>query len=141
MFKLIEQLHLTSTKHNLKLAPGNSIFILLEVKFLGPEIGYNTIKSIYSKIVAIPKLPFPTGKVALMSFIGALNFYTKITEQLHINLKPFHDLLHENTAWNWTPEFEPSFNKLKSSLTFDIGLTKPNTKHPFLLLSMLPQAH
>ena len=34
-----------------------------------------------------------------MSFIGALNFYTKIIEKLHINLKPFYDLLHENTPW------------------------------------------
>ena len=47
------------------------------------------------KIAAIHKIPSPTGKVALMSFIGALNFYTKFIEKLHINLKPFYDLLHE----------------------------------------------
>ena len=32
-----------------------------------------------------------------MSFIGALNYYTKFIEKLHINLKPFYDLSHENT--------------------------------------------
>ena len=63
--------------------------MLLKVKFLGHEIGYNTIKPIHSKIAAIHKIPSPTGKVALMSFIGALNFYTKFIEKLHINLKPF----------------------------------------------------
>ena len=81
MFQLIEQLHITSTKNNLKLAPEKSFFILLKVKFLGHEIGYNTIKPIHSKIAAIHKLPSPTGKVAPMSFIGALNFYTKFIEK------------------------------------------------------------
>ena len=88
MFQLIEQLHIiSSTKNNLKLAPETSFFMLLKVKFLGHEIGYNIIKPIHSKIAAIHKIPSPTGKVALMSFIGALNFYTKFIEKLHINLK------------------------------------------------------
>ena len=97
MFQLIEQLHIIRTKNNLKLAPEKSFFMLLKVKILGHEIGYNTIKPIHSKIAAIHKIPSPAGKVALMSFIGALNFYTKVFEKLHINLKPFYDLLHENT--------------------------------------------
>ena len=100
MFQLIEQLHTVSTKNILKLAPEKSFFMLLKVEVLGHEIGYNTIKPIHSKIAAIHKIPSLTGKVAPMSFIGALNFYTKFIEKLHINLKPFYDLLHENTPWN-----------------------------------------
>ena len=95
----MKQLHNISTKNNLKLAPEKSFFMLLKVKFFGHEIGYHTIKPIHSKIAAIHKIPSPTGKVALMSFIGALNFYTKFIEKLHINPKPFYDLLHENTPW------------------------------------------
>ena len=133
MFQLIEQLHIISTKNNLKIAPEKSFFMLLKVKFLGHEIGYNTIKPIHSKIAAIHKIPSPTGKVALMSFIGALNFYTKFIEKLHINLKPFYDLLHENTPWKWTDEHESLFQKLKMSLTSETELTIPNTKHPFFI--------
>ena len=40
MFQLIEQLHNISTKNNLKLAPEKPFFMLLKVKFLGLEIGY-----------------------------------------------------------------------------------------------------
>ena len=76
MFQLIEQLHIISTKNNFKLAPENFFFMLLKVKFTGHEIGCNTIKPIHSKTAAIHKIPSPTGKVALMSFIGTLNFYT-----------------------------------------------------------------
>ena len=117
MFQLIEQLHIISTKNNLKLAPEK----------------YNTIKPIHSKIAAIHKIPSPTGKVALMSFIGALKFYTKFIEKRHINFKPFYDLLHENTPWKWTDEHESLFQKLKLSLTSETELTIPNTKHPFFI--------
>ena len=126
MFQLIEQLHIISTKNNLKLAPEKSFFMLLKVKFLGHEIGYNTMKPIHSKITAIHKIPSPTGKVALMSFIGALNFYTKFIEKLRFTLKPFYDLLHENTPWKGTDEHK------NLSLTSETELTIPNTKHPFL---------
>ena len=139
MFQLIEQLHIISTKNNPKLAPEKSFFMLLKVKFVGHEIGYNTIKPIHSKIAAIHKIPSPTGKNALMSFISALNFYPKFIEKLHINLKSFYNLLHENTPWKWTDEHESLFQKLKMSLTSERELTIPNTtKHPFLSQLMLP---
>ena len=89
IFQLIEQLHIISTKNNLKLAPEISFFMLPKVKVLGHEIGYNTNKPNHSIIAAIHKISSSTGKVALMNFIGALNFYTKFIEKLHINLKPF----------------------------------------------------
>ena len=132
MFQLIEQLHIISTKNNLKLAPEKSFFMLLKVKVLGHEINYNTIKPIHSKIAAIHEIPSP-GKVALMSFIGALNFYTNFIEKLHINLKPLYDLLHENTPWKWTDEHGSLFQKLKMFLTSETELTIPNTKHPFFI--------
>ena len=71
--------------------------MLRKVKFLGHEIGSNTPKPSHSKIAAIHKILSPTGIVALMSFIGALNFYTNLFEKLHINLEIFYDGLHENT--------------------------------------------
>ena len=68
-----------------------------------------------------------------MSFIGALNFCTKFIEKLHSNLKPFYDLLHENSSSKWTDEHEIFFQKLKMSLTSETELTIPNTKHQFFI--------
>ena len=50
-------------------------------------------------------------------------------EKVHINLKPFYDLLQKNTPWNWTSEHEFSLTKLKSSLTSDTELRIPNTPY------------
>ena len=60
-------------------------------------------------------------------------FFTKFIEKLHNNLKPFYNLLHENTPWKWTDEHESLFQKLKMSLTSETELTIPNTKHPFFI--------
>ena len=133
MFQLIEQLHFISTKNNLKLAPEKPFSMLPKVKFLGLESGYNTIKPIHSKLAAIHKIPSPTRKVALRSFSGALNHYTKFIEKLHINLKPFYDPLHEITPWKCTDEHERLFHELKMYLTSDTELTIPNTKQPFFI--------
>ena len=59
MFELVKELHEISTKETLKLAPEKSFYMLLKVKFLGHEIGNNTIKPIPSKMEAIKRIPSP----------------------------------------------------------------------------------
>ena len=107
--------------------------MLLKVKFLGLQIGYNTIKLNHSKVAAIHKIYYSTGKVALMSFLGALNVYTQSIEKLYFILKPFYDLLHENTPWYWTDKDECLFQAFKTSFTCETELKITNTKHPFLI--------
>ena len=90
MLELIEELHKISTKNNIKLAPEKSFYMLQKVKFLGHEIGNNTIKPIHSKIEAIKNIPSPRTKQDVMQFLGTINFYSKFIEKLHINLKPLY---------------------------------------------------
>ena len=66
--------------------------------------------------------------------MGALIFYTRFIEKPNINIKPFYDLLHENTPWAWTTDNETLFHKPKNALTSDTELTKPETKHPFFII-------
>ena len=95
-----------------KLAPEKFFFRIPKVKLIGHQIGYNTIKPVHSKRAAFQKLHSPTGKVVLMSFIGALNFYTKPVEK-PISIPKRFDLLHENTPWNWSSGLELLFQQLK----------------------------
>ena len=77
MIEIIEKLHQICLENNLKLAPEKSFYVLLTVKFLGHEIGNQTIKPIHSKIDGIHKLKTPTSKRELMRFVGTINFYSK----------------------------------------------------------------
>ena len=77
MFELIKELHTIASRENLKLATEKSFYMLLKVKFLGHEIGNNTIKPIPSKIEAIKRIPSPKEKKDVMQFLGSVNFYSK----------------------------------------------------------------
>ena len=133
MFELIKELHKTATKENLKLAPKTSFYMLLKVKFLGHEIGNNTIKPIPSKIEAIKRIPSPKEKKDVMQFLGSVNFYSKFIEKLPIDLKPFYTLLHDDVKVHWTPELEKLFQDVKNKMTAETELAIPNTKHPFFI--------
>ena len=133
MLQLIEKLHQICTKQNLKIAPEKSFFMLLTVKFLGHEIGNQTIKPIYSKVDAIHNLKTPQNKRELMGFVGSMNFYSIFIHNLHINLKPFYTLLHDDVTFKWTPELEEQFKKIKQSLAHNAELAIPNTSHPFYI--------
>ena len=122
MFELIKKLHKIATKENLKLAPEKSFYMLLKVKFLGHEIGNNTIKPIPSKNEAIKKIP---------SLFHP--FYSKFIEKLHLNHKPLYTLLHDDVKFQWTPELEKIFQDVKNSMTADTELTILKTKHPFFI--------
>ena len=74
MFELIKELHTIASRENLKLAPEKSFYMLLKVKFLGHEIGNNTIKPIPSKIEAIKRIPSPKEKKLLCNFLAVLTF-------------------------------------------------------------------
>ena len=111
MFELIQELHKIATKENLKLAPEKSFYRLLKVKFLGHEIGNNTIKPIPSKIEAIKKIPLPKEEKDVMQILGSLNFYSKFIKKLHLILKPLYTLLHDDVKLQWTPESETKLGR------------------------------
>ena len=85
--------------------------MLLKVKFLGLEIGNDTIKPIPSKIEAIKRILSPKEKKDVMQFRGSGNFYSKFIEKLHIILKPLYTLLHDDVKFQWTTELEKNISK------------------------------
>ena len=68
-----------------------------------------------------------------MQFLGSVNFYSKLIEKLHIDLKPLYTLLHDDVNFQWTPELEKIFQDVKNKMTAETELTIPNTKHPFFI--------
>ena len=133
MFELIKELHKKATEENLKLATEKSFYMLPKVKFLGHEIGNNTIKPIPSKIEAIKRIPSPKDKKDVMQFLGSVNFYSNFIEKLHKNRKPLYTLLHDDVKFQWTPEIDKIFQEIKNSMTADTKLTIPNTENPYFI--------
>ena len=112
LFELIKELHKIASRENLKLAPEKSFYMLLKVKFLGHEIGNNTIKPIPSKIDAIKRIPSPKEKKDVMQFLGSVNFYSRRILFYSImkdnQLKPVHYLVkHEEIKYNQKNDCHP----------------------------------
>ena len=107
MLDLIEQLPQICSSNNLKTAPENLFYFLLTVNFFGHEIAKITIKPISSKVDGI--------------------------HQLHIPLKSFYTLLHDNISFEWPPELDKLFNEINNSLSKNAELAIPNTTHPFYI--------
>ena len=149
MLNLIEQLHQICQTNNLKIAPEKFFYILLTVQFLGHEIGNNTIKPISSKVDAIHHLKTPTSKTELMRFFGLMNFYSKINK-LHISLKPFYTLLHDDIQFEWTLDLDKLANLAISNTTHPFNITvdaplidlgavlfQPNSKNKMQIISYI----
>ena len=43
-----------------------------------------------------------------------MNFYSKFINELHISLKPFHTLLHDDVSFEWIPDLDELLSKLNS---------------------------
>ena len=62
-----------------------------------------------------------------------MNFYSKFINKLHISLKPFYTLLHDDISFEWTSDLDKLFNQIKLSLSKDAELAIPNTTQPFYI--------
>ena len=62
-----------------------------------------------------------------------MNFYSKFINKLHIFLKPFYTLLHDDILFEWTPDLDKLFNQIKLFLSKDAELAIPNHTHPFYI--------
>ena len=74
MFELIKELHTIASRENLKLAPEKSFYMLLKVKFLGHEIGNNTIKPNHPKLKLLKEFHHQKKRKMLCNFLAVLTF-------------------------------------------------------------------
>ncbi|KAI0988135.1 hypothetical protein GJ496_008671 [Pomphorhynchus laevis] len=75
-------------------------FLQERVKFLGHVLTKDCIQACPNKLEAIQKMPTPTNKGELRSFLGAVN---------HLNRG-------RRAVWSWKPEHTQAFEKVKESL-------------------------
>ena len=75
MFELIKELHTIASRENLKFAPEKSFYMLLKVKFLGHEIGNNTMKNqFHPKLKLLKEFHHQKKRKMLCNFLAVLTF-------------------------------------------------------------------
>lgn len=86
-------------------------FFQSSVEYLGHVIDARGLHTASSKIKAIVDAPPPKDLSQLRSFLGMLNYYRRFIPNLASHLKPLHDLLHKDKAWQWTASCQEAFQK------------------------------
>jgi hypothetical protein len=95
------------------------------------------ITALEKNVDAILKMERPQNNKQLRSFIGAVNYYHDLwPRQSHI-LKPLTDLTGKG-AWEWRPEHEQAFKKMKALTASDVLMLYPNHNYSCRNLHMLP---
>ena len=66
-----------------------------------------------------------------MKVLGCLGFYRCYIKNLHVDSKPFYDLIGDSTSFHWTEEHEKTFQTIKDRINEDTILVIPSTEYPF----------
>ena len=75
--------------------------------------GYKPDKN---KVTAITKMPSPTNKKQVQSFIEMINYLAKFSAELSEIVEPIRELAQDKVPFNWGPEHQSTFTQMKQEI-------------------------
>ena len=93
------------------------------VQFCGHEIDSEGLHKTQEKIEAVVNAPSPANVSQLRSFFGLVNFYNRFLPNASTVLHPLHQLLEQDSEWQWTKQCEQAFTEAKRMITSEQVLT------------------
>ena len=108
-FSIIHQYHNLLRKAGLKAASEKNFFFLKKVKFLGQVIPSEGVQPIAKRVKDLKNFKSPESKRDVMKILVCLRFYSCYIKNLHVDSKPFHDLIRDSISFHWTEEHEKIF--------------------------------
>ena len=94
----------TARKCNIKLNYNKLKFKYTEVNFYGETYTTDRCKPVQDKIQAIVKMPPPSNRKEVQSFMGLINYLTKFSPRLTELSEPVRELIKEKVPFNWGPK-------------------------------------
>ncbi|XP_055714234.1 uncharacterized protein K02A2.6-like [Phlebotomus papatasi] len=109
-------------------------FFQKEVRFLGFILDAKGQRPDPAKIDAIISMPAPSNIAQLRSFLGAVTFYSRFVKSLSTIRAPLDKMLQKDVGdWNWTPQYQKAFIKVKEILSSNLLLTHYNPSLPITI--------
>ena len=69
-----------------------------------------------NKVRAITKIPAPTSKKQLQSFIGMIKYLSKFSARLSEIAEPIRELAKDKVPFNWGPKHQSVFTQMKPEI-------------------------
>ena len=131
-----ERLHKTLKRladAGLKLKPSKCRIAQAEIQYLGHMISGQGIKPDPEKIRAVQGITTPKTVKQVRSFLGLASYYRRFIENFAKIAGPLHQITHKNKVFEWNPEAEVAFNRLKQTLVKAPILGYPDFNNPFVV--------
>ena len=106
-----------------------------DVHFAGFMVGVPGCRPDPGKIVALKNFKTPTTATEMRSFCGAVNQMSCWWPDLSQHLVRLRKLTHADTAWNWLPEHDEDFKRIKEVLSDTANLAPYDPKRKTELLT------
>jgi hypothetical protein len=106
-------------------------FWLTEVTFLGHVISVGGISVDPSKVKDVLNWMPPMNASEIRSFLGLAGYYRRFIKDFSKIAKPMTRLLEKNKDFDWTEEWQVSFEELKKRLTSALVLILPDITKKF----------
>lgn len=104
-----------------------------EIEFLAYKISDCSIHKTTAKIEAILKMPRPSNMTEVKAFLGMVTFYGRFVPDLASLAEPLYVLTQKDRDFEWTPEQQSSFERIKSEIASDRGLIGYDATLPLVL--------
>ena len=82
---------------------------------------------------AITKMPAPANKMQVQSFIGMINYLSKLSARMSEIVEPIQELAKDKVPFNWDPQHQSAFTQMKQEIVSAIRLAYYNPKKQTVL--------
>ena len=108
-------------------------FFSKEIQYLGHILSTKGICPPPSKTQAIQKMNPPATPKQVHAFLGLVGYYRKFIKNFAKIAKPLTLLTRQQVKFEWTPEHQEAFIKLKNSIIQALILHYPNPNKKYII--------
>jgi len=118
----------------LRCHPAKSILGGNKMPYLGHVVSADGMAPEAAKVAAIQKLPVPRSSDQVRSVLGVIGFYRCYVPAYSCIAQPLNALLRKNCKFEWLPEHQVAYTRLKAALTTPgLALRHPVSGKPYYL--------
>jgi hypothetical protein len=82
---------------------------------------------------AIAKLPPPSSKNSMQSFLGQINFVRRFVLSFSKMVRPLKKLIKKDVQYHWGPQANQVFDSIKKTIVESASLMSPDFSQDFTL--------
>jgi hypothetical protein len=120
-------------KFGISLNPKKSVFAVEQGKLLGFIVYKDGMIIDPERTQAIAKLPPPSSKKVMQSFLGKINFVRRFVPTFFEMVRPLQNTIKKDILYIWGPQKIQSFDSIRKSIIEEPSLMSPNFSQDFTL--------